>query len=180
MFTVSQLGKIYQLSRSTLLYYDKIGLLKPSARSEANYRLYSTSDVQRMEKIATYREAGLSLESIAEILDSGDSQSTIVLEQRLINLNTEISQLRQQQQLVVQLLGHDSLVRTSKTMNKDQWVNILKASGMDDDAMHRWHIEFERDLPEVHTDFLESLGLTAEDIKNIKVWSRLSKINDIE
>ena len=174
MYTINQLGKKYNLSRSTLLYYDKIGLLKPSARSEANYRLYSKSDVNRMEKIATYRGAGLSLASIADILNSDDTNSTTILEQRLNSLNNEISALRQQQQLVVQLLGKNSLVRTAKTMNKDQWVNILRSSGMDDEAMHRWHIEFERDLPEVHQDFLESLGCSVEEVNSIRQWSQQS------
>jgi DNA-binding transcriptional MerR regulator len=172
MLTVNQLGKKYNLSRSTLLYYDKVGLLRPTARSAANYRLYSTDDVAKMEKIVIYREAGLSLQSIAEIINTDGTKSTKELEHRLVNLNSEISQLRQQQQLVVKLLGRDSLIRTSKTMNKDQWVNILKASGMDDDAMHKWHIEFEKDLPEVHSDFLESLGCSSQEIKKIKAWSK--------
>jgi DNA-binding transcriptional MerR regulator len=172
MFTVNQLGKKYNLSRSTLLYYDKIGLLKPSSRSESNYRLYSSNDVKKMQQIATYREAGLSLESIAEILHSKNTKPTKVLEQRLLNLNNEITNLRRQQQLIVKLLGKDSLIRSTKTMNKEQWVNILKASGMDDDAMHNWHIEFERDLPEVHQDFLESLGCSVQEVENIRKWSR--------
>ena len=172
MYTVNQLAKQYNLSRSTLLYYDKIGLLKPSARSASNYRLYSKNDIQKMAKIVTYREAGLSLESIADLLAANNTQVTQILEQRLINLNNEISQLRQQQRLVIKLLGHDSLVCSSKTMNKEQWVNILKASGMDDKAMNKWHVEFEKDLPEVHSDFLESLGLTTQEIKQIKSWSK--------
>lgn len=172
MLTVNQLGKKFNLSRSTLLYYDKIGLLTPSARSNANYRLYSTSDIEKMEKIATFREAGLSLESIAEILTSKESSAANVLEQRLLNLNTEISKLREQQQLIVKLLGKDSLFRTTKTMNKEQWVNILKASGMNEKDMHNWHIEFEKDLPEMHQDFLESLGCSAEEVKSIRAWSR--------
>lgn len=171
MFTVNQLGKKYNLSRSTLLYYDKIGLLKPSARSESNYRLYSSNDVEKMQKIATYRDAGLSLESIAEILNSKNTKPTNVLEHRLLNLNGEISNLRRQQQLIVKLLGKDSLIRSTKTMSKEQWVNILKASGMDDEAMHNWHKEFERDLPEVHQDFLESLGCSIEEVNNIRKWS---------
>lgn len=175
MFTINQVGKKYGLSRSTLLYYDKIDLLVPSARSEANYRLYSEDDLLRMEKISTYREAGLSLESIAEVLESDTSDSTEILEQRLLNLNQEISKLREQQQVVVRLLGSESMVRSCKTMNKDQWTNILKASGMNDDDMHRWHIEFESNLPEVHSDFLQSLGFGADDIKRIKVWSKGEK-----
>lgn len=172
MFTVNQLGKKYGLSRSTLLYYDKIGLLKPSARSEANYRLYSHSDDKKMDTIVTYREAGLSLEAIADIINTGETKSTKVLEQRLVNLNSEMSRLRQQQQLIVKLLGHKSLIRKTKSMNKEQWVNILKASGMNDEAMHKWHIEFERDLPEVHSDFLESLGCSVDEIVKIKAWSK--------
>jgi DNA-binding transcriptional MerR regulator len=69
MLTVNQLGKKYNLSRSTLLYYDKVGLLKPIV-TEANYRLYSVTDIVKMEKISTYKEAGLSLQSIAEIINT--------------------------------------------------------------------------------------------------------------
>ena len=39
--TIGQLGRQFGISRSSLIYYDKIGLIKPSARSEANYRLYT-------------------------------------------------------------------------------------------------------------------------------------------
>jgi len=163
--------KHFSISRSTLLYYDKINLLKPTARSDSNYRLYGQSDFDRLIQITLYKDAGLSLESISEILDSATNQSEI-LEQRLESINTEISRLRKQQQQVVNLLGKDSLLRSSKVMNKEQWVKILKASGMDDEDMHQWHIEFEKDLPKAHTDFLESLGIDKNEIKKIKAWSK--------
>ena len=38
--------------------------------------------------------------------------------------------------------------------------------------MHQWHIAFERDLPQVHSDFLQSLGIDAEEIARIRAWSR--------
>ncbi|MFC3153200.1 hypothetical protein ACFOEK_19330 [Litoribrevibacter euphylliae] len=63
-------------------------------------------------------------------------------------------------------------MRSTKTMSKDQWVEILKACGMTEDDMHRWHIEFERSLPEAHTDFLESLGIDDEEVARIKAWSK--------
>lgn len=172
MYTIGQLVKEFNLSRSTLLYYDKIGLLKPSGRSDANYRLYTQSDFDRMLQISIYKEAGLSLDSIAELLVCSANQSSQLLEQRLNNLNSEISRIRQQQQLIVKLLGKDSLLRKSKVMNKEQWVNILKASGMNENTMRQWHIEFERDLPEAHADFLESLGIDAKEIAHIKAWSK--------
>ena len=58
MLTISQLAKRFALSRSTLLYYDARGLLSPSRRSEANDRLYSQADVERMELIDVYRREG--------------------------------------------------------------------------------------------------------------------------
>ena len=58
-------------------------------------------------------------------------------------------------------------------MNKSQWVAILKSSGMDEEAMRRWHIEFEKDLPKAHSDFLESLGIDKTEIEEIKSWAIL-------
>jgi len=171
MYTIGQLSKRFELSRSTILYYDKIGLLTPSGRSEANYRLYTQKDFNRMSQILIYRKAGLTLDSIKNLLSAPDSQSAKILEQRLEHLNREMSSLRQQQKLIIDLLGKDSLLRRSKTMNKAQWVKLLEASGMDEEAMRRWHIQFERDLPEAHTDFLESLGITKQEIAAIKRFS---------
>ena len=172
MYTIGQLVKEFGSSRSTLLYYDKIGLLKPCGRSKANYRLYTQKDFERMAQISLYKDAGLTLDSIAQVLVCSKNQSSIILEKRLKCLNSEMSSIRQQQQLIIKLLGQNSLLRQSKVMNKQQWVKILKASGMDENAMRQWHIQFEKDLPEAHSDFLESLGIDANEIDQIKRWSK--------
>ncbi len=172
MYTIGDLVKRFSISRSTLLYYDKIGLLVPSGRSAANYRQYTQADVDRMKQISIYKEAGLSLQAIAEVLESPKQQASTVLEQRLDQLNTEISDLRQQQQWILSLLDKDSLLRSTKTMNKAQWVEILRASSMDDEAMHNWHVAFEKNLPEAHTDFLQLLGIEAGEIAEIKQRSK--------
>ncbi len=83
-----------------------------------------------------------------------------------------MSEIRRQQQVVLQLLGEDSLLHHSKIMTKKQWVRILEATGMDDQAMTQWHVAFERDLPEAHTDFLESLDMSAAEIADIKKRSQ--------
>ena len=69
MYTIGRLARRYQLSRSTLLYYDRIGLLKPGARTETGYRIYDEYDAKRLEKICTYRRAGLALADIKTSLD---------------------------------------------------------------------------------------------------------------
>ncbi|MEM8862651.1 MAG: MerR family transcriptional regulator, partial [Chloroflexota bacterium] len=80
MYTIGDLAKEFKLSRSTLLYYDKIGLLTPSKRTEADYRLYSEAEFVRMSKIALYKKAGLSLDEIAEILNSKEDHLSKILE----------------------------------------------------------------------------------------------------
>ncbi len=169
MLSVGQLAKQFGLSRSTLLYYDKIGLLHASGRSPANYRLYNAQDVQRMQQIDLYRRSGLSLENIRRVIDNDGGPVPEILGQRLTQINTEISALRAQQRALVRLIEDESLRPAVRTMSKEQWVGILRASGMSDGDMMRWHQEFEDALPEVHQDFLESLGLEPAEINRIRL-----------
>lgn len=176
MITIRQLATEFGLSRSTLLYYDRIGLLRPDYRTSAGYRLYAAADRTRLKAICRYRSAGLSLERIAQLLDEDQrprAAITTALHQRLTALNREIAGLRRQQQVVVNLLGPGRGVRRStRIMDKDRWVALLRAAGMDEAEMHRWHQAFERQSPEAHRDFLESLGLPASEIRRIRLASR--------
>ncbi|KAA3614652.1 MAG: MerR family transcriptional regulator [Calditrichaeota bacterium] len=168
MHTISKLAAQFGLSRSTLLYYDSIGLLEPDQRSEKGYRLYSEQDRVRLEEICMLRETGLSLERVQEILDSDGSNSARILKDRLFQLNDEINTLRHQQDTIVKLIGDKSLQKHTRNMSKNQWVHILKSAGMNAAGMLKWHQEFERTAPEAHQDFLESIGLDAIAIARIR------------
>jgi DNA-binding transcriptional MerR regulator len=172
--SVSRIGRRFGLSRSALLYYDRIGLLSPSVRSSAGYRIYSDDDVKRLEAICRYRDIGLRLEQIRDLLANRPSRTTELLEARLDQLNTEIARLREQQRVIVRLLANRRKLGRTRAIDKAGWVRLLRAAGLDDDAMHRWHIEFERLAPEAHQDFLESLGLEKPEVTRIRKWSRVS------
>lgn len=175
MLTISQLARRFGLSRSTLLYYDSIGLLSPSLRSRANYRLYSQADVERMELIDLYRQAGLALKDIARVLGS-DQGAAGILGERLRSLGEEIRALRRQQQMIVDLLRDEAALRQARSLDKQRWVAILRATGLDDDDMCRWHVEFERLSPAAHQDFLEALGLDDAEIARIRDGSRTGSL----
>ncbi len=84
MYSISRLAGQFNLSRSTLLYYAKIGLLKASGRSPSKYRIYSEADRMRLEQICMYRQMGISLSEIKEILDSKqENTATEILKFRL-------------------------------------------------------------------------------------------------
>lgn len=172
MYTIGQLVKRFGISRSTLLYYDAIGLLSPSARTEANYRIYSETDVERMAKIAMYRSAGLPLEAIANILDHDKDGVQLALAHRLDSINREIQSLREQQMVILQIMESSDLERHSRTLSKETWVAILRSAGLNDAAMRKWHIAFEHASPESHQDFLESLGIAPAEIRTIRTWAR--------
>ena len=172
MFTIGQVAKKYSLSRSSLIYYDSIGVLTPSGRSESNYRLYSEDDLKKMDRIQLFRSAGLSLDSIELLLEKENSELDSTLEGRLLTINSEIQKLRNQQKVILNILENETLARDSRLITKEVWVSILKAAGLDDAGMKNWHIEFERASPEAHQDFLESLGIEKDEIAAIRDWSR--------
>jgi DNA-binding transcriptional MerR regulator len=68
-YTVRQLAKMAGVSVRTLHHYDQIGLLKPSSRTEAGYRLYAEKDLLRLQQVLFYRELDFPLDEIRIILD---------------------------------------------------------------------------------------------------------------
>ena len=172
MHTIDQIGQRFGLSRSTLLYYDDIGLLSPSGRSKSNCRLYTEGDVQRMEQIRTFRETGLPLAAIKTLLQLDRSSPSSILAQRRQKIRAEIAQLRRQQHIIIKLLGPSQSFADSGIMTKARWVATLAAAGLDENGMNKWHAEFERAAPQAHQDFLASIGLDVEEITRLRENSR--------
>ncbi len=172
MFTIGQVAKKYSLSRSTLIYYDSIGVLIPSGRSESNYRLYSENDLQKMDRIQLFRSAGLSLDSIGLLLQTESSDLSSTLESRLFVINNEIEKLQDQQKTILKILENEILEKNVRVITKDVWVSILKAAGLDESGMKNWHVEFEKTSPDAHQEFLESIGIEKNEIAAIRDWSR--------
>jgi DNA-binding transcriptional MerR regulator len=67
--TVGQVAEQLGLTVRTLHHYDEIGLLVPSERTSAGYRLYTTEDMTRLQNVVVYRRLGFALEEIAVLLD---------------------------------------------------------------------------------------------------------------
>lgn len=67
---VSQVARMAHVTVRTLHHYDEVGLLVPSARSEAGYRLYSADDLTRLHQILLFRELDFTLEAIQQVLDA--------------------------------------------------------------------------------------------------------------
>lgn len=83
MLTVKEVCELAGISARTLRHYDSIGLLEPSARSDAGYRLYSEADMERLQQILLFRELEFPLSVIREILEAPDFNRKKALEQQI-------------------------------------------------------------------------------------------------
>jgi DNA-binding transcriptional MerR regulator len=170
---VTELARGCGLSRSTVLYYESIGLLKPAGRTVSRYRQYGDREAARLRQICLYREAGLRLEDIRALLDQSTTGSAVsVLQRRLHEIAAEIERLRGHQRSILALLRNKTRFRRLEMMTKDKWVKIMQASGFSEADMRRWHQEFEKSAPEDHQEFLEYLKIPADEVSKIREWSR--------
>ena len=83
MKTVHEVSALTGVSIRALQYYDRIGLLRPSDRSDAGYRLYADADLERLQQILLFRELEFPLKQIREILDSPGFDRIKALEQQI-------------------------------------------------------------------------------------------------
>ena len=120
--TVTRLARACGLSRSTVLYYESMGLLKPVRRSSGNYRLTARRDLERLRQICIYRNAGLKLSDIRSILDRPGGDAAAVLQRRLVELGGEIERLREHQRAIARLLDSTNRLRRIPMVTKEKWV----------------------------------------------------------
>jgi DNA-binding transcriptional MerR regulator len=170
--TVGRLARQHALSRSTLLYYDRIGLLKPSGRRANGYREYTPRDEERLRQICLYRRTGLPLAEIRRLLGGPRKTLALALEKQLQELAGHITALRDRQRLIVELLRKRRLLERVSIMNRKTWTKLLRASGFTDDDLRRWHEDFERLDPDHHQRFLEFLCIPEDEVRAIRTWSR--------
>jgi len=86
MYRVSDFAEKAGITVRTLHHYDRLGLLKPSGRTEAGYRLYSERDFGCLQQIVTLKFIGLPLRQIKDLLDGSDLDlaATLRLQRRLL------------------------------------------------------------------------------------------------
>lgn len=143
MFSISELAKSVGLSRATLLYYEKLGLLE-AQRRQNGYRVYSDAERQRLLLLQRLQAGGLSLKECQACLDGKIDRDQ--LGRRLKTLKAEIEAKTRSLELLTALLGRDSL----KT----------------------WHEEVERLAPDLHRDWLMTQGFSSADAARVALLSK--------
>ena len=77
--TVGEVAAVAHVSVRTLHHYDEVGLLRPTRRTDAGYRLYGPAELERLHQVLLFRELGLGLDEIAGLLDAPPQERTRAL-----------------------------------------------------------------------------------------------------
>lgn len=143
MYQISELAKQVDLSRSTLLYYEKLGLIQ-GHRLENGYRAYSETDLQRLRLIQQFQAAGLTLEECKACLESKIERK--VLLNRLKLLDAEIMKKQKSRQLLAAMSGESGL--------------------------KEWHESIDKIAPDAHLQWLIKQGFSEKQALRLKLLSK--------
>ena len=173
-YSVKQLARLAGVSVRTLHLYDEIGLLKPSVRTEAGYRLYEEKELLRLQQILFYKELDFPLKDIGDILDDPGFDRIRALEShrvallarkdRIDNLLTTIDKTIQHLKKGDVMLSHEELY---EGLPKE------KAEGWRKEARERWGKDA------VERSEMQLLTMTREDLAGLKTafadnWKKLA------
>lgn len=105
-YTVKEVCRITGVTRKTLFYYDRIGLLVPDVRRGVqNHKMYDSVQIGRLGKILSLRHAGLKIAEIERYLSGTPSEKTAVLMKALSREEEELAQKRKQIDALHALIG---------------------------------------------------------------------------
>lgn len=93
-YTVGKVARLTGVTVRTLHHYHTIGLLEPGERSAAGYRLYATEDLTRLQQILLYRELGVPLHEIAQLLDDPGFDREDALRRQRASLGARVERLQ--------------------------------------------------------------------------------------
>lgn len=107
IYKISEVAKMFDITRTMLIHYDKWGILSPSMRNEKKYRLYTTDDIKKLELIIAFKESGLSLEEIKSYLNDEDHTSSIeLLTRQKEEIRKKIKALKKQSLVIEKRIQH--------------------------------------------------------------------------
>lgn len=122
-YSVKELSRLAGVTPRTLRHYDKIGLLSPKRQGTGEYRSYSTKDVDRLQEILLFRELGMELSEIKEMLNDPKIN-------REARLSTHLNQLHKKKaDLNILISNVEDTIRAEKgelKMNDDKKFEGLK------------------------------------------------------
>lgn len=140
--TVGRVADLVGVSVRTLHHWDAIGLVRPSGRSWSGYRLYDAEDVARIHRVLVYRELGLALAQIGEILDDPSVDPREHLQRQRTLLEERIRRLERTARAVDEMIERTDMTHENGIrLSAEEQARIFGADwdpAYQDEARERW------------------------------------------
>lgn len=123
-YTIQKLAKLAGITTRTLRYYDQIGLLSPAYINQSGYRIYNEAEVDALQQILFYREMGLELARIKQLVTAPSFNRLDALKAHLETLELR----RQQLSLLIKNVNKtiDKEERNIKMTDKEKFEGLKK------------------------------------------------------
>lgn len=172
--TIDEVVRQTGLTSRALRYYEKRGLLRP-LRTASGRRLFSASELERVQQIIALKMAGLSLARIAQVIDRKHISLEALIEGQLTALNEEASKLHAARNRLTSLLTR---VRTGEQLDVASLCSLIKETEcMNEDG--KWRAVIDRYYtPEEQADWLANVKPTIEAFMTVDYdarWRELGK-----
>ncbi len=165
-YTINVLAKMSGISSRTLRHYDDIELLKPLRISSTRYRIYGQKEIDKLQQILFYKELGLGLSDIKEILDNSSFDPQKAMEKHLVELESKKKQI---DQLILNVNKTiNSLKGEIKMSNKEKFEGFKKTMIEENEEKYGKEIRerFGNDVIEESNQKLSQM--TQEDYQDIE------------
>lgn len=172
MKTVKEISQITGISVRTLHYYDEIGLLNPTAKTEAGYRLYDDKALETLRQILFFREFDIPLKKIRSLLDAPDLDERQILRMQKQMLTVKRDRIDRMIASIDNILkGECEMDFTvfTKTEIEDMYQSMVGHMTEDQKALF---IQNHGSMEEFHKYFIESASSKAaqENFRKVVEW----------
>lgn len=180
MRTIKQVSDLTGISVRMLHYYDKIGLLKPSATTEAGYRLYDDESLESLQQILFYKELEVPLKNMREILESPQYDKVHALHEQKLLLSLKRDRLNELIALIERKLegGNNMSFKEFDMSEYFYALEIFKKEHTDEVVEYYGSVEeFDKNLQAMRSKELEIAKMAIQEFGSIEKYTAAMKKN---
>ncbi|QMT61385.1 preQ(1) synthase [Legionella sp. PC997] len=143
-YQIKEISQMTSLTIRSLQYYDEIGLLKPTKRSESGYRLYSELDLIRLQQITTLKFLGFSLSTIKKIIEGPnfDVMSSMGIQAR--ELTEKATRINEAASLLAYIASQMEMKQPVNWKSTAKIIEILELNTMNEQVLQKYQTEAEQ------------------------------------
>ncbi|SBV99506.1 Predicted transcriptional regulator (fragment) [uncultured Eubacteriales bacterium] len=180
MRTIKQVSDLTGISVRMLHYYDKIGLLKPSAITETGYRLYDDESLETLQQILFFKELDVPLKNMREVLESPQYDKVQALHEHKQLLSLKRDRLNELIALIERKLEGGNTM-SFKEFDMSEYFNVLetfKKEHADKVVMYYGSVEeFDKNLQSMKSKELEIAKMAIKEFGSIEKYTESMKNN---